>query len=167
MPMAEASSPITTGGVPRNERLTKSLALFAALAAVLVLAIASAAQNQTPPPPSASTPAPTHGVHAISITFDYDFRVTPACTSKVTRNCVQQFVVYDISSGASKTKRYKLFTVPLPPNPTGLVHGIPGAGPPLDFESGKHLLGITALGPAAYPTYESDPQTCTIWVTVP
>ena len=139
-------------GAPGNKRLTRPIALFATLAAVFVLALASAAENQTPALPPAPTPAPTHGVHTIKVTFDYDFRLTPACTSHVTKNCVQQFVVYDISGGTSKTTRYKLFTVPLPSNPVGMVHGIPGTSQPLDFESGKHLLAVTALEPSTTPT---------------
>ena len=146
--------------------MTKSLALFAALAIVFALAAGSSAQNPAPPPP-ASPPAPTHGVHTISVTFDYDFRLTPACTAHVTSNCVQQFVVYDISGGASKAKRHKLFTVPLPPNPVGMVHSIPGTSPHIDFESGKHLLGVTALEPGTGPNNESQPQVCTAWVAIP
>jgi hypothetical protein len=143
--------------------LTKSLVFFAAGAAGFLLVLVSAAQNPTPSPP----PAPTHGVHTITVTFDYDFRLTPACTARVTKNCVQEFVVYDISAGASKAKRYKLFTVPLPPNPSGMIHGIQATGPPLDFESGKHLLGVTALEPGTNPNNESLPQACSTWITVP
>jgi len=123
----------------------------------------SAAQNPTPSPP----PAPTHGGDTITVTFDYDFRLTPACTASVTKNCVQEFVVYDISPGASKPKRYKLFTVPLPPNPTGMVHGIQATSPPLDFQSGKHLLGVTGLGPGTDPNNESPPRACSTWIAIP
>ena len=138
---------------------------LAAVAASFILAVVSAAQNQTPPHPP--TAVPTQGVHTISVKFDYDFHQTPACTSRVTKNCVQQFVVYDISAGASKTKRYKLFTVPVPPKPRGLVHGISGTSPPLTFESGKHLLAVTALESVTNPNDESNPQVCTMWVTIP
>jgi hypothetical protein len=110
---------------------------------------------------------PTHGIHTITVTFDYDFRLTPACTATVTKKCVQEFVVYDISAGASKAKRYKLFTVPLPPNPTGMVHGIQATSPSLDFESGKHLLGVTALAPGTDPNHESSPRACSTWITIP
>jgi hypothetical protein len=115
-------------------------------------------------PPS---PPPTHGVQTITVTFDYDFRLTAACTATVAKNCVQEFVVYDISAGASKAKRHKLFTVPLPPNPSGMVHGISATGPPLDFESGKHLIGVTALEPGTDPNNESFPNACSTWITVP
>jgi len=151
------------GGVPRDRRLTKSLAFFAAGAAGFLLVLVSAVQNATPSPP----PAPTHGVHTLTVTFDYEFRLTPACTASVTNNCVQEFVVYDISAGASKAKRYKLFTVPLPSNPNGIVDGIQATGPPLDFESGKDLLGVTALEPGANLSNESLPQACSTWITVP
>jgi hypothetical protein len=138
-------------------------ALFAVLVAGFALTVRGA-QNQVPPAPA---PAPTHGVHTIAVRFDYDFRVTPACTSQVTKHCVQQFVVYDISSGATTRERYKLFSVPLPPSPTGMVHGISGAGAPRDFYSGQHLLGVTALGPATTANNESNPQTCATWITIP
>jgi len=149
--------------VPRDWRLRKSLAYFPAVAANFLLALVSAAQNPTPSPP----PAPAHGTHTITVTFDYDFRLTPACTAAVTKNCVQEFVVYDISSGASKAKRYKLFTVPLPPTPGGMVHSIQATSPPLDFESGKHLIAVTALESGTDPNNESLPQACSTWITVP
>lgn len=132
-------------------------------AAGFLLVPMSAAQKPTPSPPL----APTHGVHTITVTFDYNFLLTPACTATVTKDCVQEFVVYDISAGASKAQRHKLFSVPLPPNPSGMVRGIQATSPPLDFESGKHLLGVTALEPATNSSSESSPQACTTWITVP
>ena len=143
----------------------KLLRALAAVAASFVVAAVSAGQNQTPSqPPSA---VPVQGVHSISVKFDYDFQLTPACRSRVTKNCIQQFVVYDISAGVSKTERYKLFTVPLPPNPSGKVHGISGTSPPLALESGKHLFAVTALQSVTVPNKESNSQICAMWVTVP
>ena len=37
--------------------------------------------------------------HKITFTFDYDFRVTPACSREVKEKCVQQFNFYEISGG--------------------------------------------------------------------
>lgn len=37
--------------------------------------------------------------HTIRVTFDYDFTAIQACSPKVTKKCVAQFVVYDISAG--------------------------------------------------------------------
>jgi hypothetical protein len=68
---------------------------------------------------------------------------------------------------ASKAKRYKLFTVGLPPKPTGMVHGTQATGPPLDFESGKRLLGFMAPKPGTKPNNQSFPQACSTWITVP
>jgi hypothetical protein len=100
--------------------------------------------------------------HKITLRFDYDFRSTPACSAKVSEDCVQQFVVYDISGGAAK--RIKLLVIPVPANARGLVHGIAATTPPLLFEPGKHLLAVSAKMPNGR---ESDPSACTTWVKVP
>jgi len=107
----------------------------------------------------AKTPPATH---TITVKFDYDFSKTPACTKKITRRCVDQFVVYDISAGVAQ--RTKLATIPLPDTKKGLVRGIEGTTPPLVFESGKHLIGVTAQGPNGF---ESDPRQITTWVEIP
>jgi len=103
-----------------------------------------------------------HSQHTVTVTFDYDFRQTPACTAKVTRDCVASFRVYDISNG--RKRRHQLFDVPLPQSAKGLVKGISGTSPKLDFEQGKHLLEVKALTPDGA---ESGPPFATTWITVP
>jgi hypothetical protein len=99
--------------------------------------------------------------HSITLTFDYDFRTMPVCSSGVIKNCVAQFNVYDISAGV--TKRTKLFSSPPPPGATGVVKGIRLTTPTLLFESGKHMLAVTAQTPAGT---ESDPKQCITWVEI-
>jgi hypothetical protein len=133
------------------------------------------ASNTRPPaqPPGQSQPssaatdpsqpaAPTHSQHSVTISFDYDFGLTPACSKKVTKGCVQQFVAYDISAGALHSSM--LFPIPLPANPVGAVHGIVATSPKLDFESGKHLISVTAQGPDGR---QSRKTICTTWITIP
>jgi hypothetical protein len=126
----------------------------------------------TPAPPSApSAPAASPGPvpRTISVTFDYDFDRTPACTEKVTRRCIKQFVLYDISSGANHP--YQIGTVALPDQPYGQKRGIPGKTDPHVFQSGKHLIAVTAQEPEPQPhPLESNTAgcfSCTIWVNIP
>jgi hypothetical protein len=118
---------------------------------------ASATPIQGSPPP-----ATTHGVHVVTVTFDYDFGGTPACTAKITKHCITQFIAYDISASAKNP--ILLFPIPLPPNPVGMVKGITKAGPPLDFESGKHLVSVSAM--SADGTH-SKRSLCTTWIAIP
>src|ERR1700747_836859 len=78
--------------------------------------------------------------HTIVVTFDYDFTAVPACSGKVSKKCIGKLVWYDISG----VKPYKLFTIPVPAGATGKPKGISGESQPLLFESGKHLLGVSA-----------------------
>ncbi len=119
------------------------------VAMVLIYALAAASQTAS-------------RKHTVSFTFDYDFRDTPACSMKVTKKCVQFFNLYDISAGISK--RAKLGTIPVPPGAKGLVKGISVTTQPLVFESGRHLLSVTAQMPNGL---ESDSGKCTVWVEVP
>jgi hypothetical protein len=126
---------------------------------------AAQAPNSTPvaAPDASPTPAsPTHGQHAVTITFDYDFRLTPACSKKATKACVEMFVAYDISAGASHAAM--LFPIPLPVNPVGAVHGITATSPKLEFESGRHLISVIALGPDGKQSRKS---VCTTWIVIP
>jgi hypothetical protein len=50
--------------------------------------------------------------HAITFTFDYDFRLTPACSPTATQDCVQQFNLYEISPGIPN--RVRLGSIPAP-----------------------------------------------------
>ncbi|HXA76239.1 MAG TPA: hypothetical protein VNV41_03830 [Candidatus Acidoferrales bacterium] len=164
---------VVTWGAGLTRRLAFGVAVIAALA-FLAAAQDSRAQTQAPaqqaPSSSPSTApdasqvpaAPTHGQHTVTITFDYDFGRTPGCSKKVKTLCVQRFVAYDISAGAKQATM--LFPIPLPPNPVGIVRGITATSPKLDFESGKHLLSVTAEGPDGRQSRKS---VCTTWVTIP
>ena len=83
--------------------------------------------------------------HTITVTFDYDFRLTPACSSKVSQGCVQQFNLYEISLGTAK--RAKLLSIPVPAGATGLVKGISATTEPLLLDSGRHKLAVSAQEP--------------------
>lgn len=98
--------------------------------------------------------------HTIRVTFDYDFTAIHACSAKVTKKCVAQFVVYDISAG----KPYKLFSIPALPGASGPVKSITGVSQSLLFESGKHLFAVTAQ---LADGEESDPRACRAWSAVP
>ncbi|MGA9882587.1 MAG: hypothetical protein WBQ34_02590 [Candidatus Acidiferrales bacterium] len=100
--------------------------------------------------------------HTIKVTFSYDFIQTPACSSKVEKVCVQEFVLYDISAGVSN--RTKLMDISVPANHTGLVKSISATTIPLLFEPGKHLLSVVARTPNGV---ESNAIGCIAWVTVP
>jgi hypothetical protein len=78
--------------------------------------------------------------HTITIKFDYDFRLTPACSQGLTKKCVKRFNVYDISAG----NRILLFSIPVPDDTVGFVRGISVTSPPLPFAPGKHILAVTA-----------------------
>ena len=118
---------------------------------LIVIVVASLARAQT-----------GSGRHSILLKFDYDFRVTHACTPGVKTNCVEQFEVYDVSAGLAK--RTKLASMPVPSGATGLVKGISVTTPSLLFEPGKHLIAVTAQAPDGS---ESDPMKCTTWVDLP
>jgi hypothetical protein len=112
--------------------------------------------------PDATVPAPGHSLHSITVTFDYDFTRTPACTQKVREHCTQRFVVYDISAGYAR--RAKLFVIPVPDGAKGQMHGITATGPKLDFESGRHQIAVTAQEPSGV---ESQHYAATVWVVIP
>jgi hypothetical protein len=132
-----------------------------AIAAVILFgALRCAGQTQAPAQASSREGAPAK--HSVTVKFDYDFGPTPACSAKIKKSCIQQFVVYDISAG--EAKRSKLFTIPAPPDAKGAVNGITGTSPELLFESGKHLLAVVAQEPDGS---ESHPRACTTWITIP
>jgi hypothetical protein len=126
----------------------------------------TAAPSQAPSsstPAGASTPASAQAAkHSVTVTFDYDFRRTPACSDTVKKNCIALFNVYDVSGGAKN--RFKLFTIPVPAGATKLVNGITGKSPELVFEPGKHRLAVTAQLDSGR---ESITNAATVWVVVP
>lgn len=128
--------------------------------------------TKAPPAPQSATAAPSVP-HTISVKFDYDFDQTPACSSKITHKCVNQFVIYDISGGPDKP--FRIGTVPVPDNPTGKKQGITGKSDPRIFEPGRHLIAVTAeeaepaspAGGSQSKPLESPVAACTTWVTIP
>jgi len=119
------------------------------LAVVLVSVLSGSAQT-------------TPSMHTISFTFDYDFRVTPACSPKVTQECVQQFNFYDISMGIAN--REKLGSIPVPAGATGLVKGISAKTESFLFGRGRHRLAVSAQMSNGE---ESDLSKCTTIVKIP
>lgn len=96
---------------------------------------------------------PAAGMHSIVLQFDYDFTKTPACSEKVKKSCVQQFVAYDISG----EKPYYLFSFPVPEDAQGIMKGIKATSPRLLFAVGKHRIGVSARMPDGK---ESPPRDC-------
>ena len=105
---------------------------------------------------------PQESTHKITFTFDYDFRITPACSAQIKQAYVQQFNFYDISQGIAN--RVKLGSMPVPSGASGLVKGISGTTERLLFNSGRHLLAVSAQMPDGS---ESDLSKCTIIVRIP
>ena len=99
--------------------------------------------------------------HRITFTFDYDFRITPACSAKVTQECVQQFNLYEISPGISN--RRKLGSIPAPAGATGYVTGISVTTKPFLWLPGKHRLAVSAQMPNGL---ESDLNKCTTMIKI-
>jgi hypothetical protein len=92
-------------------------------------------------------------MHSITLTFDYDFTKTPACSDKVKKQCVAKFSVYDISGD----KPYFLFSAPVPDRAQGLVKGITATSPRMLFAVGKHRIAVSAQEPDGK---ESAPRDC-------
>jgi len=153
------------------------------LVAIAVLGAALAARAQAPAPPQAPAQTqsstqqdatnqqqsqgqtqPKSGKHTITVTFSYDFRLTPACSDKVQKGCVAQFNVYDLSAGYKH--RTKLFSIPVGAVAERGMKEYKQTGPLLLFESGKHLIGVAAQGPEPQKL-ESNPMACKTWVEVP
>jgi hypothetical protein len=95
----------------------------------------------------------------VTVTFNYDFNLSHACSLTLTKNCVKQFNVYD----ATDMEQVKLFSIPVPADAAGLVKGITGTSPPLSLRAGEHILVVTAQ---AVDGTESDPGAATIRIRV-
>lgn len=100
--------------------------------------------------------------YKITFTFDYDFRVTPACSQEVKQACVQQFNFYEISRGIPK--RAKLGSIPVPANAKGFVKGISGTTEAFLFDHGRHMVAVAAQMPNGS---ESDLRKCATIVKIP
>jgi len=100
--------------------------------------------------------------HTITLMFDYDFRIIPACSPPVKLPCIQQFNFYDISAGIPK--RVRLGSIPVPSGATGLVKGISGTSESHLFRPGRHMIAVSAQMPNST---ESDLSQCTTIVKIP
>ena len=100
--------------------------------------------------------------YKITFTFDYDFRVTPACSQEVKQVCVQRFNFYEISRGIPK--RAKLGSIPVPANAKGFVKGISGTTEAFLFDHGRHMVAVAAQMPNGS---ESDLRKCATIVKIP
>lgn len=101
----------------------------------------------------------TTGQHILTVTFNYDFTSDNACSATVTKACLQQFNIYDVTTGTP----VKLFTVPAPSGANSAVTGITGTSALLALKSGVHTFGATAQ--MADGT-ESSPNASTATATV-
>lgn len=80
------------------------------------------------------------GQHTLTVTLDYDFTADNACSASVTKGCLQQFNVYDITSGTP----VKLFSFAAPAGATGPVNGITGTSGLITLHAGTHTFAATA-----------------------
>jgi hypothetical protein len=108
---------------------------------------------------TAATIGATTGQHTITVTFNYDFTTDNACSATVTKGCLQQFNIYDVTTGTP----VKLFSVPAPSAANSAVTGITGTSALLPLKSGVHTFGATAQ--MADGT-ESSPNASTATATV-
>ena len=161
--------PSRAGTLVMKTPFSRLLTLVAIVAAAALFGLARPAhaqpqQNSAPAPPQNAAPAPAPAKHTITVHFDYDFNRTPVCPQPGSKPCVQQFVVYDVSSGFALQKRFRLFTIPVPPNPKGIVKGITGTSQPLSFQSGRHVIAVAAQMP---DQKESDVRVGRYVITIP
>jgi hypothetical protein len=119
-----------------------------ALIVLLLLALATAARPQN------------SQKRTITVKFDYDFRLSPACsTTSATKKCIKLFNVYDVTGG----KREWLFSVPTPAQASGNMKGITATSPALTLAPGKHTLAVTAR---SADDAESETNVCTTTIDV-
>lgn len=80
------------------------------------------------------------GQHTVAVTLNYDFTTDGACSATVTKSCLQQFNIYDVTTGTP----VKLFSITAPAGANGPVNGITGTSGQLSLKSGVHIFGATA-----------------------
>jgi hypothetical protein len=98
--------------------------------------------------------------HVVSVTFDYDFTETSACSPTIFTGCIAQFNVYDVGA----RKPVKLFSIPAPAGAHLLTKDIVGKSQPLAIGSGKHVLAVSAETASGQ---ESSLQECTAGTVLP
>jgi len=99
--------------------------------------------------------------HRITFTFDFDFRVTPACSPNMTQECTQQFNLCDISAGISNPR--KRGSIPVPVGATGYLKGISATTEPFLWVPGKHRLAVSVQMSNGQ---ESDLSKCTTVIKI-
>lgn len=80
------------------------------------------------------------GQHTVAVALNYDFTTDGACSTTVTKGCLQQFNIYDVTTGTP----VKLFSITAPAGANGPVNGITGTSGQLSLTSGVHIFGATA-----------------------
>ena len=95
--------------------------------------------------------------HAITFTFDYDFRITPACSAEIKKDCVQKFNFYDISLGIAR--KVPLGSRPVPTDAMGLKKDITFTTEQRLFKTGTHMVAVAAQLDNGL---ESDLQKCSV-----
>lgn len=80
------------------------------------------------------------GTHTVTVSLNYDFSADAACSATVTKGCLQQFNIYDVTTGTP----VKLFSVAAPAGASSAVTGITGTSGSLVLKSGVHTFGATA-----------------------
>jgi len=159
----------------------KIFAAFFAIGGTIIASMpghltAQTSDKLTPPAPSqSSVQVPTQPVSAtqtpeappqvvqrtVSVTFDYDFSTFPPCSAKVTKKCIQQFNVWEVSAPTP----IFLFSIPVSPDAKGLVKGITGtATKKRALFTGQHRFGVSAKMPP--PGGESNPYQCMVFAQV-
>jgi hypothetical protein len=73
-----------------------------------------------------------NGQHTLAVTLNYDFTTDGACSATVTKNCLQQFNIYDVTTGTP----VKLFSINAPAGANGPVNGITGTSGQLSLKLG-------------------------------
>lgn len=133
--------------------------LASILAAAMLMSACSRAQSSGESKPAAPTQSTV--MRTVTVTFDYDFSRFPACSAKITKKCIQQFKVYEVSANIP----IFLFSIPVPTNAKGKVTGITGSAPQKHpFFTGPHRFGVSAIGLA--PDGESNPYQCVTFAQV-
>ena len=109
--------------------------------------------------PAAGTRPPGTTIRAVTVTFDYDFTNTPACSRSINSRCIQQFNVYDNTGG----KKRLLFWILPPADAHGPVEGITSTSPKLPFFVGPLVVAVTAW---TAERDESQPKDCQVTVAI-
>jgi hypothetical protein len=78
------------------------------------------------------------GQHTVAVTLNYDFTTDGACSTTVTKGCLQQFNIYDVTTGTP----VKLFSITAPAGANGPVNGITGTSGQLSLTVACTFLAL-------------------------